>query len=63
MLAIDGGRYAAIAGKPAPTGICGVCEICGVTQICRSRLAGDVMVAVMPPSLASQLLQGFTGVC
>ena len=31
--------------------ICGVCWVCGVTQICRSRLAGDAVVAVMPPSL------------
>jgi hypothetical protein len=28
------------------------------TQICRSRLAGDAVVGVMTPSLASQLLQG-----
>jgi hypothetical protein len=36
-----------------------------VTQICRSRLAGDAVVAVMPPSLrcgdpTSQLLQSTT---
>jgi hypothetical protein len=29
--------------------------------ICRSRLAGDAMVKLMPPSLASQLLQGLRG--
>ncbi|MGF6203354.1 hypothetical protein QF012_005415, partial [Pseudomonas laurylsulfatiphila] len=28
------------------------------TAHCRSRLAGDAMVNVPPPSLASQLLQG-----
>ena len=37
---------AAIAGKPAPTGLRVHAEFVASTQICRSRLAGDAMVAV-----------------
>ena len=32
-----------------------------MTHLCRSRLAGEAMVAVMPSSLASQLLQDLRG--